>query len=204
MSRTDAEGARPGPPKKPKNDDVRGREYLTEEEVDRLRRAAGSAGRHGHRDSTLILLAYTHGLRASELLRLRWDQVDLKAPSVHVRRLKGSVSGVHPLRRLEVAALKKLCPEPGGRRGLVFKSGRGGPIARRRFHEIIARAGERAGFVFPVHPHMLRHGCGFYLTNEGHDTRAIQAWLGHKNIQHTVRYTELAPDRFAKLKFWED
>ena len=60
--------------------------------------------------------------------------------------------------------------------------------------------GARAEMPFPVHPHMLRHGCGYALANAGHDTRALQAWLGHKNIQHTVRYTELAPDRFKN--FW--
>jgi site-specific recombinase XerD len=68
------------------------------------------------------------------------------------------------------------------------------------FHALFGRIGERAKMPFPVHPHMLRHGCGYALANAGHDTRALQAWLGHKNIQHTVRYTELAPDRFKN--FW--
>jgi len=67
------------------------------------------------------------------------------------------------------------------------------------FHALFGRIGERAKMPFPVHPHMLRHGCGYALANAGHDTRALQAWLGHKNIQHTVRYTELAPDRFIDL-----
>jgi site-specific recombinase XerD len=65
---------------------------------------------------------------------------------------------------------------------------------------LFGRIGARAKLQFPVHPHMLRHGCGYALANAGHDTRALQAWLGHKNIQHTVRYTELAPDRFKD--FW--
>jgi site-specific recombinase XerD len=84
----------------------------------------------------------------------------------------------------------------------VFTSERGGPIAAKSFHTLISRLGERAGMAFPIHPHMLRHGCGYALANAGHDTRAIQAWMGHKNIQHTVRYTELAPDRFKD--FWRD
>ena len=67
---------------------------------------------------------------------------------------------------------------------------------------MISRLGQRAGMAFPIHPHMLRHGCGYALANAGHDTPAIQAWMGHKNIQHTVRYTELAPDRFKD--FWRD
>lgn len=199
MSEIDA--PRPAPPRRAANEAVRGREYLTEDEVDELRKAAAKAGRNGHRDSTMILIAYTHALRVSELIAIRWDQVDLKHATLYVRRVKGSVSGTHPLRKVEVGALKKL---EGDRRGLVFRSERGEGMCENGFHKIIARAGQLAGFGFPAHPHMLRHGCGYRLTNEGHDTRAIQAWMGHKNIQHTVRYTELAPDRFAKIGFWGD
>ena len=67
---------------------------------------------------------------------------------------------------------------------------------------MVARAGVAAKFTFPVHTHMLRHACGFKLANDGVDTRALQAYLGHKSIQHTVRYTELAPTRFKG--FWRD
>ena len=74
-------------------------------------------------------------------------------------------------------------------------------MSPKSFGTLFARLGERAGMAFPIHPHMLRHACGYALANAGHDTRALQAWLGHRNIQHTVRYTELAPDRF-KL-FWK-
>jgi site-specific recombinase XerD len=69
-------------------------------------------------------------------------------------------------------------------------------MSAKSFHTLISRLGERARMPFPIHPHMLRHACGYALANAGHDTRALQAWLGHRNIQHTVRYTELAPDRF--------
>jgi type 1 fimbriae regulatory protein FimE len=193
--------ARKPPPRKPRNEDVRGREYLTEDEVDRLRKAAAKLGRHGHRDATMILIAYTHGLRASEVTAIRWDQVDLKVLTLYVKRSKGSTSGTHPLRKVERDALKKL---GGDRRGLVFRTERGSAVSERGFHAIVARAGEEGGFSFPVHPHMLRHGCGYRLTNAGHDLRVIQSWLGHKNIQHTIRYTELAPDRFERLRFWED
>src|SRR5437899_12872826 len=99
----------------------------------------------------------------------------------------------------ELRALRRLqreqCPGPH-----VFVSERGAPMAPKSFHAMIQRLGERAGVLFPIHPHMLRHGCGYELANKGHDTRALQAWLGHRNIQHTVRYTELAPDRFRE--FW--
>jgi len=84
----------------------------------------------------------------------------------------------------------------------VFVSERGGPISPIGFHRLIQRLGEAANMPFPIHPHMLRHACGFKLANDGHDTRALQRYLGHKNIQHTVRYTEMAPDRFKD--FWRD
>lgn len=193
---------RPGPPRKPRSDDVRPRgEWLTEDEVDAIRKAAAKVGRHGHRDATMILIAYTHALRVSELLSLRWEQLDLKARTIFVKRLKGSQSGTHPLRKAEVAALKKL---GGDRRGHIFASERGGPLTSSAIHKMIARAGRLATIPFPVHPHMLRHGCGYKLTNDGHDVRAIQVWMGHKNIQHTVHYTHLVPARFERLKFWED
>ena len=76
----------------------------------------------------------------------------------------------------------------------------GGRISPIGFHRLIQRVGETAKMPFPIHPHMLRHACGFKLANDGHDTRALQHYLGHKNIQHTVRYTEMAPDRFKD--FW--
>lgn len=178
-----------------------GKKWLTEDEADNLRKAACKLGRHGHRDGTLILMGYTHGLRVSELVNIRWEQIDLKHRTVYIQRLKGSESGTHPLRQVEVAALKKLT---GERRGLVFRSERGGPLSRSGVLKMMARAGRGAGITVPVNPHMLRHGCGYRLTNAGHDLRAIQAWLGHRNIQHTVAYTSLAPNRFDKLKFWED
>jgi type 1 fimbriae regulatory protein FimB/type 1 fimbriae regulatory protein FimE len=101
----------------------------------------------------------------------------------------------------EIRALRRLQREQEASPH-VFTSERGGPITPKSFHTLISRLGDRAGMPFPIHPHMLRHACGFALANAGHDTRALQAWLGHRNIQHTVRYTELAPDRFRD--FWRD
>jgi len=181
---------------------VRSREHLTPQEVDQLVRAAGSVGRYGHRDATLLLLAYRHGLRVSELVSLRWDAVDLKAGLLHVRRLKNGTPSTHPLRGPELRALRRLHREQHDHAGYVFTSERGGPMTADNVRKMVTRAGELAGLGFPVHPHMLRHACGFKLANDGHDTRAIQHYLGHKNIQHTVRYTELAPTRFKD--FWKD
>ena len=189
------------PPRRVKNPERRSREYLTATEVDALMEGARRVGRHGHRDMTLILLAYRHGLRVAELVALRWEQVDLKQGLLHVLRLKQGTPTTQPLRGPELRALRKLqrdYPETP----YLFVSERKAPLTTSTVRKIVARAGESAGLSLPVHPHMLRHATGFYLANQGQDTRAIQDYLGHKNIQHTVRYTQLAPDRFKD--FWKD
>jgi type 1 fimbriae regulatory protein FimE len=182
------------------NADYRTREYLMEREVERLMKAAGN-NRHGHRDATMILLAFRHGLRASEVCSLRWEQVDLAHGRLHVFRLKNGIASVHPLTGTELRALRRLQreQEPGR---YLFISERGAPISAVGFRRMIGRLGTAARMPFPIHPHMLRHACGFKLANDGQDTRALQHYLGHKNIQHTVRYTELSPERFKN--FWKD
>jgi type 1 fimbriae regulatory protein FimB/type 1 fimbriae regulatory protein FimE len=186
-------------PKRVKNADLRSREYLTETEVERLQDAART-NRWGHRDSTMVLVAYRHGLRVSELVDLRWDQVDMETATLHVRRVKRGTPATHPIRGDELRALRRLQREQDPKSPFVFTSERGAPFTTAGFARMLERAGEAAGFEFKAHPHMLRHACGFKLANDGHDTRSLQAYLGHKNIQHTVRYTELAPDRFKD--FW--
>jgi type 1 fimbriae regulatory protein FimB/type 1 fimbriae regulatory protein FimE len=184
-----------------KNTEYRSREYLTEDEVDQLMDAAGRVGRHGHRDATLILLSYRHGLRVTELVSLRWEQLDLKQGLMHVNRLKHGNPSVHPLRGPELRALRRLQREYSTL-PYVFCSERKAPLTSDAIRKIITRAGREAKLPFSVHPHMLRHACGYKLAQAGQDTRAIQHYLGHKNIQHTVRYTQLSPDRFKD--FWKD
>ncbi len=181
--------------------EIRAREYLTPDEVDDLMDAAKNAGRHGHRGMTLILIAYRHALRVSELVALRWDMVDLKKGLLHVSRLKNGIDSVHPLRGPELRALRKLKRDYSDTE-YIFITERGGPMTDSNFRKMIKRAGEMAKIKFPIHPHMLRHSAGYKLANAGHDTRAIQQYMGHKNIQHTVRYTELSPQRFKD--FWKD
>ena len=171
------------------------REYLTEKEVERLIKAA-SENRWGHRDATAILIAYRHGLRASELVSLRWDDIELASGKLHVRRAKGG-----PIGARESRALRKLLRE-APTSPYVFMSERGAPLSVAGYQRMVARAGEAAKFSFLIHSHMLRHGCGYKLANDGQDTRAIQHYLGHRSIASTVRYTALAPDRFKG--FWRD
>lgn len=189
------------PPPRVPNRQRRSREHLTADEVERLIQAAATAGRHRSRDSALILIAYRHGLRVSELVSLRWDQVDLERGTMHVNRCKRGDAGTHPLSAREVTILRDLqSAYPSSSQ--IFSSERGSPLTTSTVRKIVARSGELAGVGFPVHPHMLRHATGYYLANQGVDTRTIQAYLGHRNIMHTVRYTQLAADRFRSI--WQD
>jgi integrase len=181
------------------NAELRTREYLTDAEVAKLTEAAKD-NRYGHRDATMILMAYRHGFRAAELVDLRWDQVDFGRATLAVRRAKRGTPSTHPIMGDELRALRKLQREQEPKSPFVFTSERGSPFTTAGFARLVERAGAAAGLKFKAHPHMLRHACGFALANKGHDTRALQAYLGHRNIQHTVRYTELAPDRFKD--FW--
>jgi integrase len=147
----------------------------------------------------MVLMAYRHGLRASELVDLRWEQVDLKSAVLHVRRVKQGSPATHPLTGEELRALRRLERDQEPKSPFVFISERGTPFAKRGFQAMVDRAAQAAGLDIKVHPHMLRHSCGYKLANDGVDTRTIQAYLGHKSIQHTVRYTELALTRFKSL-----
>ena len=186
--------------RRPPNAELRTREHLTTQEVEALIEAAG-ANRQGHRDAIMILFAFRHGLRASEVCDLRWEQVDFKAATLHVRRTKGGTPATHPLTGRELRALRRhQRPAPGG--AFVFVSERGAPLSAPGFSRMVERAGLAARLVIKVHAHMLRHACGYALANAGHDTRALQAYLGHANIQNTTRYTALAEGRFKG--FWRD
>lgn len=184
-----------------KNAELRTREYLTDNEVQSLIDVA-KANRYGHRDATMILVAYRHGFRASELTDLRWNQIEFSSATLHVRRVKQGTPSTHPIQGDELRALRRLRREQDPKSPFVFTSERGSPFTTAGFARMIERAGISVQLEFKVHPHMLRHACGYALANKGHDTRALQAYLGHKNIQHTVRYTELSPTRFKD--FWRN
>ena len=142
-----------------------------------------------------------YSLRVSEAIALRWEQVDLKQGLLHVRRLKQGVPATHPLRGIQLRALRQL-QRDYPQTPYVFVSERQTPLTARTVSHVITRAGELAQLNLTIHPHMLRHSTGFYLANKGQDTRAIQAYLGHANIKNTVIYTQLSPQRFKN--FWQD
>ncbi|MEY2336539.1 tyrosine-type recombinase/integrase [Acidithiobacillus ferrianus] len=190
------------------------RKHLTLLEVDRLLAATKDNPRTGLRDRCLILLMFRHGLRVTEACAMRMDQVDLESKILQVQRLKGGLSTTQPLRTEEIRLLKGWMAErerrlrqwrkQGGAgaaldRQALFLSTRGVALSRKTFWALLRRYGELAGLALPPHPHMLRHACGFALADQGADTRLIQDYLGHRNIQHTVRYTATNPVRFEKL-----
>ena len=197
---TPTEILRTVPPKRGKNADLRTREHLTVGEIEALIEAA-RGNRYGHRDATMILLAFRHGLRASEVCDLRWDQVDFPGAVLHVRRVKNGTPSTHPIQGDELRALRRLLRE-GPASPLIFVSERKSPFTTAGFARMIERAAAGAGLELKAHPHMLRHACGYALANQGHDTRAIQGWLGHSSITSTAIYTALAPNRFKD--FWRD
>ena len=173
------------------NAEYQQREYLTEAEMEKLIEAARKRSRSPERDGAAILLAYRHGLGAAELTSLRWSQVDLRSGRLHVNRAKGGAESVHPLRGPELRVLRRLLP---ARSPYVFVTETGTPVTTAWFLRMVQRTGRAAKLPFPVHPHMLRHSTGFKLANDGHDTRSLAHYLGHRNLQSTARYTALAPD----------
>src|SRR5271170_6866204 len=180
------------------NSEYRKREHLTAAEIDKLIEAA-KGNRHGHRDAAMVLVAYRHGLRASEVCELRWEDLNFGGATLNVSRKKSGTPSTHPLNGAELRALRRLQKEQEFRSAYIFVNERGAPFDRAGFNWLVKRAGRKAKLPFQVHAHMLRHAAGYTLANAGKDTRSIQAYLGHKDIRHTVRYTELSPTRFKSF-----
>src|SRR3990172_8597298 len=160
------------PPRRVANYTRRPREYLTPKEVERLIVAAKKTGRrYGLRDATMILVAFRHGLRVSELCALTWDQIDFLQGMMHVRRVKNGMPSVQQIGGEEMRALRALKRDDGAGR-FVFMTERGAPMTPAGFRKFLSRLAVAANFPFPVHPHMLRHATGYKLPNDGRDTRA--------------------------------
>jgi integrase len=183
-------------PRRRPNSELRPREHLTEREVEKLIEAA-RGNRWGQRDATMLLVVFRHGLRASEVCGLQWSDVEFESATLHLRRAKGGTTATHPLLGDELRALRALKRE--AKSPFIFVSERSAPFSVAGVAELIESAGVEARMPFKVHAHMLRHACGYALANKGTDTRTLQAYLGHRSIQSTVRYSELAPGRFKNL-----
>jgi len=175
----------------------RRRDFLSEAEVTTLLDGA-KAGRHGARDHLILLTMYRHGLRVSEAVGLRRDEVDLDRARLWVRRLKNGLSVEQPIAGDELRAVRRHLATRKDALPWLFLSERGQPLTRQSVNYLITAAATRAG-VAPVHPHMLRHSCGFALADKGHDLRLIQDYLGHRDPKHTVHYTRIAGSRFEGI-----
>ena len=177
------------------------RKHLVSAAIDKLMEAANGS-RNAARDRCLLWLMFRHGLRVSEACGLQLSQVDIESRVLHVARLKQGLSTTHPLRGDELRVIKawlgeraRMKPETDA----FFISERRRPLSRTTAWLAMRTYGERAGLPVVAHPPMLRHACGFALADQGADTRLIQDYLGHRNIQHTVRYTATNPVRFERL-----
>jgi type 1 fimbriae regulatory protein FimB/type 1 fimbriae regulatory protein FimE len=171
--------------------------------VEALLGAARHSGRYQLRDETAVLLAYRHGLRASELVTLRWSQIDLRGATISIRRAKDGMPTEHPLRSVELRLLGRL-RRNNAEAEYVFLSERGPPMTTANWRKVLARLAHEAGsrIAISVNPHALRHACGFYLAGKGVDTRALSHYLGHRSLQSTERYTAQSAARFKD--FWRD
>jgi type 1 fimbriae regulatory protein FimE len=140
-------------------------------------------------------------LRAGELVRLRWDDIDFHEQTIVCRRLKNGIDGVHPLGSRELKLLGRLKKQQAKSR-YIFMSERGSPITTSSFLKLVRRLGEKCGFDFPLHPHMLRHSVGYVLVSKSVPIRNLQVFMGHRQIQNTTKYAQLSPQPF--MNFWRD
>lgn len=189
------------PTKSAETIDQNAKNFLTTSEMKKFLEAARK-GRHGVRDYCLMLMAYRHGLRVSELIDIRLKDLDFDSARIYVRRLKGSLSTHQPIEGDELRSIRAWLKirenYPNANSNYLFLSERG-PLTRQAVNYLVEQTGKRAKLGFKVNPHMLRHSTGYYLANKGCDTRLIQDYLGHRNITHTVRYTRTSAHRFEGL-----
>lgn len=153
----------------------------------------------------MLMMCFMHGLRVSELSLLKLHDIELANKVIFISRLKNGFSVQHPLQERELAALetwlKKRPGYLGAESDYLFLSRHGKNLSRQQLYRIFRMAGKAANISVDVHPHMFRHACGYALADKGCDTRLIQDYLGHKNIQNTVIYTASNAARFKAVVF---
>ncbi|WP_337050026.1 tyrosine-type DNA invertase [Serratia fonticola] len=178
------------------------RKYLTLTEIQSLLDSTLLTA-HPKRNYCLIYMSFIHGLRVSEVSRLRISDLDLNEGILQVRRIKNGFSTIHPLLPDEIGIIKAWLrireQSENAASDWLFLSKKGNPLSRQRIYAIIRELSEQARLSISAHPHMLRHACGFALADRGIDTRLIQDYLGHRNIRHTVRYTASNAQRFSGI-----
>lgn len=189
------------PPRKQKNRDMRQQEHLSEKEVQELIKAAKKYGKaNGERDALMINLMYIHGLRVTELVGLVWDDFNFKQMRLYPRRAKNGINTPHPITREEEKLLKGYQRRSASGKYLFpSRKNVGVHLSERSARRIVQVAGREAGLGSHVHPHMLRHSCGFHMVNKGIDIRLIQAYLGHSSINSTVLYTAVQSEHFEGI-----
>lgn len=174
------------------------RNFITVEELEILIKASAKT-RYPLRNKAIIQTMFWHGLRVSELCRLKNSDLDVKTGRLIVNRLKSSLPTTHPIRPEVLRTLKRYLKNRDSSLRTLFINERGDQFDRSSINYLLKMLSKKAGLSFSVNPHMLRHGCGYALANMGHDTRLIQDFLGHKNIQHTVIYTRTSAKRFEEI-----
>ncbi|HDJ1440189.1 TPA: tyrosine-type recombinase/integrase [Serratia rubidaea] len=181
---------------------MKNRKHLTPSEVEKLLEAT-LKGKNPERDYCLIWMCFIHGCRVSEINSWRLSDIDLEGGNIYIHRLKNGFSTIHPVYVREKKCLQRWLVKRKSYRGAdsewLFLSNRGSRLSRQRIYWLIRNYSQAANLEVNAHPHMLRHGCGYALADRGIDTRLIQDYLGHRNIQNTVLYTASNAGRFKEV-----